>query len=98
MSALLTFNAFGLLLVRWIIGPAVVKVENKFCVISAAGIHVWFSFYLTLFYKQIFNLMLNNNKGIFGGLQKIACELKKLFLIKIRQETLFTDVIGGLNE
>lgn len=53
MSALLTFNAFGLLLVRWIIGPAVVKVENKFCVISAAGIHVWFSFYFTLLSKYL---------------------------------------------
>lgn len=34
---------------------------------------------LVLFYtvKQIFNLMLSNIKGVFGGLQKIASEFKK---------------------
>lgn len=41
MSALLTFNALGLLLVRWIIGPALLKVEHKFCVMTWCNRHCW---------------------------------------------------------
>lgn len=38
---------------------------------------------LVLFYtvKQIFNLMLSNIKGVFGGLQKIVSEFKKISIV-----------------
>lgn len=57
MSTLLTFNAFGLLLVRWIIGLAVMKVENKFCVITKCSRHSWVVCFLCYTFKQIFHLI-----------------------------------------